>query len=64
MPKTPKDEDQLWAISYAVAASLLILGTTVKNGMGGTNHDFAGHIDTRAAAVADKAVDRLKGRLR
>jgi hypothetical protein len=56
------NEEQMWAAFYSAACAFLTLGNSIKS-LGVTDERFAEMVDGRAAAIADKAVKRLKGKL-
>lgn len=57
------DETMIWATAYSVAAALLTLGETLTK-YNSIDEKFADHVDQRAAAIADSATKRLKGKLK
>lgn len=61
--KKPESEEALWALSYSIAASLLTLGHSLHSGVSTNSRTVAGDIDSQAAAIADAAAKRLKGKL-
>lgn len=62
MPKLPSSEDQVWALAYSVAASLLTLGSSIKSGVGASTNTNPLWIDLNAAEIADNAIKRFKKR--
>jgi hypothetical protein len=60
----PTSEAAIWAIAYSISASLLTLAVSHREIFTHTAHEeFASHVDSRAAALADKATKRLKGKI-
>lgn len=61
MPKKPESADQMWALAYSVAASLLTLGYAIR-GKCTDSLSQLDQLDERAAWIANNALQRLRER--
>ena len=58
--KSP-NEDLIWATAYSIATCLVTLAEAKERWS--SEEALAEHIDKRATAIADKATERLRGKI-